>query len=127
MDNQWLYQIGDRFFFVFHIALIIFNLFGWIPKKLRKWNFVSLSLTAFSWFILGIFYGFGYCFLTEWHWRIREALGYANESNSYIHFLLVELFDLSVSERLVDIFTGIFFFLAVVASGYVNFVNKGTE
>lgn len=124
MDNQFLYRIIDTFFFVFHIVLIIFNLFGWIPKKLRKWNLVTLSLTAFSWFILGIFYGFGYCFLTEWHWRIREALGYTNERNSYIHFLLIELFDISIPEKVVDIFTVIFFFAALLASVYVNFKKK---
>lgn len=126
MDNQWLYQIGDKFFFVFHIVLIVFNLLGWIPKKLRVWNFVTLSMTAFSWFVLGIFYGFGYCFLTEWHWRIREALGYTDESNSYIHFLLIQLFNISISERLVNILTAVFFFLAVLASVYVNFIKKGS-
>jgi hypothetical protein len=124
MDNQWLYKIADTLFFVFHIVLIIFNLFGWIPKKLRKWNLATLCLTAFSWFILGIFYGFGYCFLTEWHWRIREALGYTNESNSYIHFLLLELFDISIQEKVVDIFTAIFFSAALLASAYVNFKWK---
>jgi hypothetical protein len=127
MENQLLLKIGDNFFFVFHIALIIFNLFGWIPKKLRKWNLVSLSLTAFSWFVLGIFYGFGYCFLTEWHWQIRESLGRSNESNSYIHFLLVELFGASISERVVDIFTGILFFAALIASLYVNFKGKNRD
>lgn len=124
MDNQWVYKIGDIFFFVFHIVLIIFNLFGWISPKLRMWNLVSLGFTAFSWFILGIFYGFGYCFLTEWHWQIREALGYTNKSNSYIHFLLVELFDISISEKVVDIFTGAFFSMAVLVSVYVNFIRK---
>lgn len=126
MDTQSLYKIADTFFFAFHIVLIIFNLFGWIPKKLRKWNLATLCLTAFSWFVLGIFYGFGYCFLTEWHWQIRETLGYTNESNSYIHFLLIELFDISIPEKLVDIFTAIFFFAALLASVYVNFRRRKT-
>lgn len=127
MDNAWLYRFGDNFFIVFHIALIIFNLFGWIWEKTKKWNFVSLSLTAFSWFVLGIFYGFGYCFLTEWHWQIREVLGYTNESHSYIHFLLKEIFNISISERIVDIFTAVLFFGAVIASVYVNFFKKKQE
>ena len=123
-DSTWIYEITNNFFFVFHIALIFFNLFGWIPKKLRKLNLASLGLTAFSWIILGFFYGFGYCFLTEWHWQIREKLGYTNESNSYIHFLLVELFGFSIDENLVDIFTGIFFFAAIAASIYVNLQTR---
>jgi hypothetical protein len=74
--------------------------------------------------VLGIFYGFGYCFLTEWHWQIRETLGYTNESHSYIHFLLIELFDISIQEKIVDTFTAIFFFTALAASVYVNFIRK---
>ena len=91
MDNDSVYKIANTFFFIFHIALILFNLFGWIPKRSRKWNLVALSVTAFSWFVLGIFYGFGYCFLTDWHWQIREKLGYSTDSNSYVHFLITEL------------------------------------
>jgi hypothetical protein len=73
MDKLVLYKVADSFFIIFHSVLICFNLFGWIPKALRKWNLFSLILTTFSWFILGIFYGFGYCFLTDWHWEVREC------------------------------------------------------
>ena len=120
MENLILYEIANIFFFVFHVTLIIFNLFGWISKKLRKWNLVSLALTAFSWIILGIFYGFGYCFLTDWHWQIREKLGYSTDSNSYIHFLITKLTSISIEEKVVDIFTAIFFFIAFALSIYVN-------
>lgn len=120
MDNQILYKITNIFFFVFHVTLIIFNLFGWIPKKLRKWNLLALSLTAFSWFVLGLFYGFGYCFLTDWHWQVREKLGYSTDSNSYIHFLITEPTGISIEESLVDLFTAIFFFIAFALSIYVN-------
>jgi hypothetical protein len=126
MENILFYKIGNYFFFIFHIILIFFNLFGWIPKRLRKLNLISLSLTAFSWFVLGIFYGFGYCFLTDWHWQIREKLGYSTESNSYIHFLIVELTNISLNENLVDTFTAIFFFIAFTASIYVN-VRSGAH
>lgn len=124
MDNDSVYKIANAFFFIFHIALILFNLFGWIPKRLRKWNLVTLSLTAFSWFVLGIFYGFGYCFLTDWHWNIREKLGYSTDSNSYIHFLITELLGVSIRENVVDIFTAAFFFAAFAMSVYVNARNR---
>lgn len=117
------YKFANIFFFVFHITLIIFNLFGWIPKRLRKWNLGALSLTAFSWFVLGIFYGFGYCFLTDWHWQIREKLGYSTDSNSYIGFLINALTGISISENLVDTFTAIFFFAAFALSLYVNITD----
>ena len=127
MENFALYEIANYFFFIFHVALIFFNLFGWIPKKLRKWNLVTLSLTAFSWFALGIFYGFGYCFLTDWHWQVREKLGYSTVSNSYIHFLIMELTGISLEENLVDTFTAIFFFSAFALSIYVNMKSRARK
>jgi len=120
MENPALYKIGNAFFFVFHVALILFNLFGWIPEWSRKWNLLTLLLTALSWFGLGIFYGFGYCFLTDWHWTIREKLGYNTDSNSYIHFLITELTPLEIKEDVVDVWTAILFFMALVISVYVN-------
>jgi hypothetical protein len=115
-----LYKIADIFFFVFHICLILFNLFGWLRKPWRKWNLLTLGLTAFSWFVLGSFFGFGYCFLTDWHWQIREELGYANPYNSYIHFLISTAFPITVSEQLVDLLTGILFAAAVILSCITN-------
>ena len=49
------------FFFFFHTAIMLFNCFGWIWKKTRRLNLVTLLLTAGSWFILGIWFGWGYC------------------------------------------------------------------
>ncbi len=115
-----LFRIADVFFFVFHIGLILFNLFGWIFKPLRKWNLITLGLTAFSWFVLGIFYGFGYCFLTDWHWQIRDYLGYSNPFNSYIQFLIVTLFSVSISEQIVNFFTALLFFAALFMSIITN-------
>jgi hypothetical protein len=117
-----IYQLANVFFFVFHIGLILFNLFGWLFKPLRKWNLITLGLTAFSWFGLGIFYGFGYCFLTDWHWAVREELGYVNTYNSYIRFLIAVVFRVELSERVVNIATAVLFFAAVIASVKVNFV-----
>lgn len=82
-------RLLDIFFFVFHTALILFNVFGWIPKRLRKINLIAMAITAFSWFALGgLFgYGWGYCFCTDWHWQVRDALGYARTADSYIQLL----------------------------------------
>jgi hypothetical protein len=44
---------------------------------------IVLSLTAVSW-DFGIWYGYGYCLFTDWHWRIRELLGYPNDSNLHL-------------------------------------------
>ena len=115
-----IYQLLDILIIFFHTALIIFNLFGWMYKPLRRWNLITLTLTAFSWFVLGAFYGFGYCFLTDWHWQIREKLGYANPFNSYIQFLIVTLLRVTISEIAVNILTGTLFLAALVMSVITN-------
>ena len=111
----------DIFFLSFHTILIFFNLFGWIYKKTRKINLITLTLTGASWFILGIFYGIGYCPLTDWHWTVVKKLGKTNIPNSYIKYLFDRLTGLDINSILVDYLTAICFFIALIASVYVNF------
>ena len=114
------YHFLNYFFFVFHTTLTLFNIFGWIFKKTRKWNLITLLLTAFSWFALGIWYGWGYCFCTHWHWLVREKLGYHDESNSYIHFLVLKLTGINFNPELVDSVTVSVFFAALILSLWLN-------
>ncbi len=81
---------------------------------------MTLLLTAFSWFILGIWYGFGYCPCTDWHWMVRRELGYADMPNSYIKFLANELTGLDVTAYTVDLWTGLLFGAALLVSLYLN-------
>jgi len=115
-----MYAFLDKFFFVFHSALIAFNLFGWIWRKTRVANLVVVLLTVFSWTILGIWYGFGFCPSTEWHWQVRTKLGHYDMPSSYTKFLVDSLTGLNVSEKLVDIFAVLFLTLALLASIVTN-------
>lgn len=119
METFWL-QAANIFFYVFHLALIIFNVFGWIWKKTRKWNLLTLGATAFSWFVLGIFHGWGYCFLTDWHFDVRDRLGLVTESDWYIHWLITSATGIKVSEELVMWLTVVFFFAAITISLILN-------
>lgn len=116
--SKFILHIIDYFFIVFHTVLILFNVLGWIVPRWRFANFITLSLTAFSWFILGIWYGFGYCPFTDWHWKIRQLLGYTDDSNSYIHFLILKITGINFSESFVDVSTVIVFFTAFFISVY---------
>ena len=115
-----MYAFLDKFFFAFHSALIVFNLFGWIWRKTRAANLVVVLLTVFSWTILGIWYGFGFCPSTEWHWQVRVKLGHYDMPSSYTKFLVDSLTGLNVSEKLVDIFAILFLTLALLASIVTN-------
>ena len=113
-------QIIDIFFFVFHTIFILFNVFGWLVPRWRFVNFITLSLTTFSWFILGIWYGWGYCFCTDWHWWVREQLSYQNMGSSYIHFLILKFTSIDIAPNWVEIYTVIVFFTAYIISTYLN-------
>lgn len=113
----------DIVFTVFHTCLILFNLFGWIWKKTRRLNLICLLLTAGSWLILGIFYGLGYCPLTDWHFNILERLGHTDLPLSYISFLVARLTGLHPEQGLVDAATTWGLILALMASLYLNFKN----
>ncbi len=85
----WL-SLANVALFVFHTALILFNVLGWLVPKWRRWNLVTLGLTLFSWAIMGLWYGMGYCICTDLHWRVREAMGIHETASSYL-VLLVRL------------------------------------
>jgi hypothetical protein len=118
------YQFLNYFFFGFHTALIFFNTFGWIFHKTRKWNLITLLLTALSWFGLGIWYGWGYCLCTDWHWRVRQHLGYHDNTNSYIQFLAQKLTGKNFSSQLVDNVTAIVFFASLALSIVFNIRDR---
>jgi hypothetical protein len=118
------YQFLNIFFFVFHTLFTLFNITGWFFRATRKWNLVTLSLTALSWFVLGIWYGWGYCLCTDWHWQVRERLGYHDQQNSYIHFLLLKLTGINFNETLVNNITIIGFVISVVMSIWLNIRDR---
>jgi sterol desaturase/sphingolipid hydroxylase (fatty acid hydroxylase superfamily) len=111
----------DVFFTVFHTVLILFNLFGWIWKRTRRINLICLLLTAASWLLLGIFYGIGYCPLTDWHFNILGRLGYTDLPTSYISFLITRLTGLHPDQGLVDAGTAGGLVLALIISVYLTF------
>ncbi|WP_205509829.1 DUF2784 domain-containing protein [Longitalea arenae] len=118
------YQVLNYFFFIFHTVFTLFNVFGWIFPATRKWNLFTLLLTAFSWFVLGIWYGWGYCLCTDWHWDIRESLGYHDQQKSYIHFLLLKLTGFNFNEDLVNNATLIVFVISLIMSIWLNMRDR---
>lgn len=86
-----MYVFLDFFFLFFHASLILFILTGWIWLKTRRLHLLATSLTCLSWFGLGFFYGFGYCPSTDWHWRVKKALGETGLPHSYVKYYLDRL------------------------------------
>ena len=110
----------DIFFTVFHSLLILFILTGWIWKKTRRLNLICIGLTAASWGILGIFYGFGYCPLTDWHFNVLRRIGHIDLPNSYISFLITRMTGVEVNQGLVDSVTLWGLVISLIISLYLN-------
>jgi hypothetical protein len=109
----------DLGFFVFHTLLIGFNMFGWIWQKTRFWHLVTMGLTAFSWFVMGAIYGFGYCFCTDWHFQVRERLGYHDTETSYVQLLAHRVFGIRMSRDASDVLALSVFGLILLAMAIV--------
>lgn len=95
----------DILFVVFHSVLILFILFGWTHPRLRRLHLLCVLLTGASWFILGLFYGIGYCPLTDWHWQVLSLLGKTDLPPSYVQYILDRLLGISISFRTADAIT----------------------
>ncbi len=113
-------HLANFFFYVFHTVLIIFNLFGWIHAKTRKLNLISLLATFGSWVLLGIWKGWGYCFLTDWHYEILRRLGERELPSSYIAFLVERITGWLPETTLVNSLTLGLAVLALFCSLWVN-------
>src|ERR1051325_5604048 len=107
-----------------HLIIIAFNLFGWIFPGTRKANFVCLILTAFCWFILGIWFGWGYCPITDWQWRVKEQLGETNLPASFIRYYANKITGRNFDDSIVSIITLVCFVAAILTSVYFNFFLK---
>ncbi len=119
-----LWAILDIFFVVFHTFLIFFNLVGWAWHATRRLNLATLLLTGASWFILGIWHGWGYCFCTDWHWQVLRKKGVDDLPYSYIQYLLERFFGIDAPVSWVNGSTAGFFFLALLLSVVLNIRDR---
>jgi hypothetical protein len=107
---------------IVHLAIISFNLLGWIPLATRKAHFISILLTAASWLLLGIWFGIGYCPFTDWQWEVKSSLGEKDLPQSFIKYFADKVTGQDFSPSFVNRATAVLFFLAVLLSVYVNFM-----
>ena len=116
-----IWRLLDIFFVLFHTFIILFNLFGWIWKRTRRYNLILLLLTGGSWLFLGLIVGtLGYCPLTDWHFAVLEKLGRTDLPLSYVKYLADRLTGLSFPGELADSVTLYAFLAALVISIVLN-------
>jgi hypothetical protein len=107
-----------------HLLIVFFNLTGWAIPRWRRAHLVFVGITCFCWIILGIWFGFGYCPVTDWQWQVKTRLGETRLPASFITYLLNNKFGLGINEGLVFTATGIGFLFVILVTLYVNFFHK---
>lgn len=115
-----MYLFLDYFFVVFHTGLVLFNLTGWVWGKTRRLHLVVIGLTVLSWFGLGVFYGWGYCPSTDWHWQVKRKLGETDLPNSYVKYYLDQLSGFAWDPLVVDAMVLILGVGALAVSVWLN-------
>src|SRR5260221_11843210 len=58
-----------------HALVLLAFVLLWIPRRTARLHGWLVALTALSWLGLGFYKGFGYCILTDLHWRGEGARG----------------------------------------------------
>jgi hypothetical protein len=111
------------FFHITHVLIIAFALTGWIFPQTRKLHLIVLLATILSWVGLGFFFGWGYCFWTDWHWQVRDLLG-KEHPTSYIKLLADSLTGHEWNARTVDLITVFVFAIVLVITLGVNFRRR---
>ena len=109
---------------ILHLLIIGFNLFGWIFKATRRIHFWFTMLTLSCWTILGIWFGLGYCPITDWQWQVKEKLGEKNLPDSFIKYFVDKVTGANSNAEWIDILTLGFFLLAIAISIKLNFFHK---
>jgi hypothetical protein len=112
---------------VTHLALVGFNLFGWIWRRTRKAHLITVALTAASWFLLGIWYGVGYCPITDWQWSIKERLGQRSLPDSFIKYFADLLCNCAIDAKFIEMVTAISFIAVAVLSIALNLYDRAQK
>lgn len=114
----------DGLFSILHLLIIGFNLFGWLFKATRRIHFWFAMLTLACWTILGIWFGLGYCPITDWQWQIKEKMGEQNLPASFIKYFADKVTGTSINAELIDYLTLGLFLIAIAISIKLNFFTR---
>jgi len=120
-------RLLDIFLTFIHLIIIGFNLFGWIWPATRKMHFICVLATAASWLLLGLWFGVGYCPVTDWQWQVKAQLGEHDLPASFIKYYADKITGKNISSSFVDLITAICFAVAALFSVYVNFIKKNRK
>ena len=116
-DTQLL--IADHALNVFHLAIVITLVFGWILPHTRRLHRWAVAITSFCWIAVGLMVGkIGYCPVTDWHWDVKRLRGETDLPASYIDYLL-QIVGLHFTPPQVDFGVAVIFVSLVLIALYL--------
>lgn len=119
-------RLLDLLFHLGHIAVILFSALGWLVPAARPLHLALQALVMFSWFGLGSFKGWTYCFLTDLHWRVKRALRQPDPGESYVKLLADRLSGRDTDAATVNKTTVTVFFVTTVLSLLLFLRDRGS-
>ncbi len=120
---MWLHLL-DYFFTTLHLLIIGLNLLGWIWPATRRLYLWCILLTAASWLGLGIWFGIGYCPITDWQWQVKSKLGETELPNSFIKYWVDKVAGMDADPVVIDVVTAITFVVVFLLAVYHNILKK---
>ena len=120
-------EVLDLLFHVFHVTIILINVTFWMSFRTLRIAQITLLLTLISWVGFGFIYGFGYCFLTDWHWQVKESLGDSDLPMSYIKLVVDRTLGINSDVKLIDQWTTIVLVLSIVGCSVQTIRNRKTK
>lgn len=121
LQQLWL-KLVDVIFFWAHALIAALCAFGWLIPGGERLHLVVILGIAFSWYVLGLWHGIGYCILTDWQWRVRQRLGMTPEHGSFVQLLLERASGMHLNANQVKMFAYGVFWVSAFISVYINFI-----
>ena len=109
-------NVLDYLMSALHLTVVLANTFLWIIPKFRKAHLTLAAITLASWIGGGAFWGWGYCFLTDWQWQIKKQLGETNLPSNFISLILEKTFGIIWDNEATTLTIALVFFTSVSIS-----------
>ena len=107
-----------------HIGLIVVVGVGWWFCETRLPSVLLIIATLFSWYGLKRIFArdsqYGYCVLTDIHWRVRKRIGLATPHSGYMKYLSDKLPGIDMPNDTVERMTKALFFISVVGAAITS-------
>lgn len=103
-----------------HIAIILFCVIGWLLPPARPWHLLLCAMIFSSWYLLGVWKGWGYCLVTDLQWRLSRRMGEQLPPYGYVPMLWQRITGRTADVQRVDQVTEWVFYCCAIASLWVN-------